>query len=103
MTGKQRQHRTRYVDGGPIDLDKEDIRLKDGTRLTEEKAAELAEEALAQVGRGRPSLTGPGQRSPQLRLTVPAELRRQLEARARQEHRSVSGLAREALERFLAS
>jgi len=54
-------------------------------------------------GRGRPSLTGPGQRSPQLRLSVPAELQQRLKTRAEQEHTSISQLAREALERYLAS
>ncbi len=103
MTSKRRKNPTKYVDGGSVDLDKEDIRLKDGTRLTEARAEELALEALSRVGRGRPSLTAPGERSPQLRLTVPAELRQRLEARAKREHRTVSGLAREALERFLAS
>jgi len=91
------------VDGGSIDLDVEDVRLADGTRLTETKAQVLAEAALQRAGRGRPSLTAPGKRSPQLRLSVPAELRSRLEARAKREHRSVSWLAREALERFLAS
>lgn len=103
MAKKSRTRESTYVDGGDIDLDKEQIRLSDGTRLTEAKAAELAEEVLAKIGRGRPSLTAPGERSPQLRVTVPAELREQLQARADLEHRSLSGLAREALERYLAS
>ena len=50
-----------------------------------------------------PSLIGPGQRSPQLRLSVPAGLRQQLEARAERDHTTVSNIAREALERYLAS
>lgn len=103
MTRKARDPKLDLVDGGDVDLDVEDVRLADGTRLTEAKAAELAEEVLRRAGRGRPSLTGPGERSPQLRLSVPAELRERLKARADREHRSVSGLAREALERFLAS
>jgi len=103
MTKKARKPRDGYVDGGGINLDVEDVRLADGSRLTEAKAEALAEEVLAKVGRGRPSLTAPGERSPQLRLTVPAELREQLRARAEREHRSVSVLAREALERYLAS
>jgi hypothetical protein len=103
MTKKTRVTLEKYVDGGAIDLDVEDVRLADGTRLTERKAQAIAEEVLTKLGRGRPSLTAPGERSPQLRVTVPAELRKQLEARAAQEHRSVSRLAREALERYLAS
>lgn len=91
------------VDAGTINLDGEDIRAADGTRLTEAAAEELAEQVLRSAGRGRPSLTAPGHRSPQLRLTVPEPLRDGLRARADAEHRSVSELAREALERYLAS
>lgn len=91
------------VDGGEIDLDKEEVYLADGTRLSETRARELAEEVLQRAGRGRPSLTAPGRRSPQLRVTVPAELRDRLESRAASEHTTVSRLAREAIERYLAS
>ena len=42
------------ADGG-IDLDAEDVRLADGTRLTEAGARELAEQVLRTSG--RPSLT----------------------------------------------
>ena len=90
-------------DGGDIDLDVEDVRLANGTRLTERGAHELAEQVLRASGRGRPSLTAPGERSPQLRLTVPEQLRDGLRVRADAEHRSVSELAREAIERYLAS
>lgn len=83
--------------------DAEEVYLADGTRLIEARAEELAEEIRQKAGRGRPSLTGPGRRSPQLRLSVPAELRQQLEARAEREHTTVSNVAREALERYLAS
>lgn len=90
-------------DGGPIDLDVEDVRLADGTRLTEARAEELAKEVLDATGRGRPSLTAVGERSPQLRLSVPRQLRDGLRARAGAEHRTVSEVARDALERYLAS
>jgi hypothetical protein len=91
------------VDGGSINLDEEDVRLADGTRLTEARANELAQEVLRATGRGRPSLSAPGQRSPQLRLAVPEQVRDELRARAAAENRSVSDLAREALLRYLAS
>jgi hypothetical protein len=91
------------IDAGDIDLDIEDVRLADGTRLTEARAEEFAQEVLRRAGRGRPSLTEPGHRSPQLRLSVPEQLREGLKARADAEHRSVSELAREAIERYLAS
>lgn len=91
------------VDAGSIDLDTEDVRLADGSRLTEAGAQELAQEVLRAGTRGRPSLTAPGERSPQLRLSVPEQMRDVLKPRADAEHRSVSDLARAALERYLAS
>src|SRR5215475_2181735 len=91
------------VDGGEIDLDTDAVYLADGSRLTEARAHELADEIRQNAARGRPSLTGPGKRSPQLRLSVPAGLRQQLEARAEREHTTVSDIARAALERYLAS
>jgi hypothetical protein len=98
-----RINETEFVDGGDIDLDTEEVYLDDGTRLTEARVEQLAEEVRQEAGRGRPSLTGPGQRSPQLRLSVPAELQQRLKIRAEREHTSISQLAREALERYLAS
>ena len=91
------------ADGGRTDLDVEDVRLADGSRLTEAGAGDLTERVLRASGRGRPSLTGLGERSPQLRLSVPEQLRNRLRARAGAEHRSISELAREAIERYLAS
>ncbi|MGH8995932.1 MAG: ribbon-helix-helix domain-containing protein [Acidimicrobiales bacterium] len=64
---------------------------------------ELAAEVLERAGRGRPSLSRPGVRSPQLRLSVPDELRSRLLQRAEDEQRSVSNLVRVALEHYLAS
>ncbi|MHB8221195.1 MAG: ribbon-helix-helix domain-containing protein, partial [Acidimicrobiales bacterium] len=49
------------------------------------------------------SLSRSGSRSPQLRLSVPEELRSRLLERAEEEHRSVSNLVRDALEHYLAS
>lgn len=103
MSESARIRDERVRDRGTIDLDKQDVRLADGTRLTEAKAAELAGEILERAGRGRPSLSGSGARSPQLRLSVPEELRSRLLQRAEAEHRSVSHLVREALEHYLAS
>lgn len=102
-TNKIRINDRDVVDRGDIDLDAEEIYLADGTRLTEARAGELAAEALQRAGRGRPSLTAPGQRSPQLRVSVPTELRDRLQSRAEREHTSVSQLTREAIERYLAS
>jgi hypothetical protein len=103
MTRSTRIRGESVRDRGTVNLDEEDIRLADGTRLTERRAEELAVEILQRTGRGRPSLSGPGTRSPQLRLSVPDDLRSRLMRRAEDEHRSVSNLVRDALEHYLAS
>jgi hypothetical protein len=46
-------------DGGSVDLGTSEVYLADGTRLTEARAQDLAEEVLHRTGRGRPSLTSP--------------------------------------------
>jgi hypothetical protein len=91
-----------------IDLDREQIVLRDGRRLTEGLAEELALEAQAEIGRrnlipGRKSLSGDGQHSPTIRVRVPERLRAAAERRAAAEGVSLSVLTREALERYLAS
>jgi Ribbon-helix-helix protein, copG family len=86
--------------GPDIDLDRDDIRLADGTRLTPQVASQIADNARRAAG--RPSLSGPGQHSPQVSARVPAELRAAAERQARREGKSVSQLIRELLERYLA-
>lgn len=84
--------------GDDVDLDEVDVRLADGTRLT----PDVAERIVEQVRRGgRPSLSGRTHASPQIAFRVPVEVRdKALEVAARQ-HKSLSQLAREALERLL--
>ncbi len=94
----------RYVLGRDIDLDVEHVRRPDGTRLTEKAAEELAEEALAIGRRGRPTIdpdAGPGERSPRMTFRVPAQTRRRLEQRAREQGRPVADVVREAVEQYL--
>jgi Ribbon-helix-helix protein, copG family len=86
--------------GPDVDLDQEDVRLADGTRLTTEVAGQIVQDARRAAG--RPSLTGPGKHSPQLSARVPPELRDAAERQARREGKSVSQLIRELLERYLA-
>jgi predicted HicB family RNase H-like nuclease len=86
--------------GADVDLDKVDVRLADGTRLTEEVAVQIAEETLRSVG--RPSLSGARRRSPQIAFRVPLAVRDQAAEVAAQEGKTVSELAREALEQRLA-
>ena len=78
------------------------MRDKKGRRITEDRAVELAEEVLRKAARWRSSLAGGPTHSPQVSFRASAELRAQAEERAKREGKTVSQLAREALERLLA-
>lgn len=86
-----------------VDLATEDVRDSKGRRITEEYAERAAAHALDVVGRGRPSLTGKATPSPQVTFRVTPELRAKTAAEAARQGRRISDLAREALERYLAS
>ena len=54
-----------------VDLGEEEVRLRDGSRLTEQRAGQIAEEKLAEIRRrnlvpGRKSLTGGSAHSPRV-------------------------------------
>lgn len=87
--------------GPDVDLAAEDVRDRQGRRITEEYAQHAAEEALQLARPGRPSLGAPGRHSPRVSFRIPEQTRRRAEQRAAREGRSVSELAREALERYL--
>lgn len=93
----------KYAAGPDIDLDVEIVRDKKGERITERRAEEIAADALGKAGVGRPSLTAPGHRSPEVKARVPVELRDRLHAAADQRGVSTSELVREALDQYLAS
>jgi len=93
----------KYVAGPDIDLDVEVVKDKQGQRITEQRAQQMATDALARAGVGRPSLTRPGARSPEIKARVPEELRDRLTAAARERGTTASTLIREALESYLAS
>ena len=89
-----------------VDLEQEVVRLPDGRRLTDELAEQIAQEALAAARRrnlipGRKSLTAPGEHSPVVRFRLPEQLHQALEERAAQEGKTLSKVAREALEEYL--
>lgn len=92
---------TRYTDGGDIDLDTEIVLDSNGNRITEARAAEMAEHAL-RAARGRPSLTRAGHHSPRVSFRLPDTALEQAERVAKREGKTVSALAREALEHYLA-
>lgn len=83
-----------------IDLDREVVLDGRGRRITEADAERIAEQTLARVG--RPSLTGAGQRSPAVSFRVSIRTRQLAEQRAAAEGKTVSQIAREALERYIA-
>ncbi len=98
----------KYVFGPDLDLDEEEFILKDGRRLTNELADQIAEETLAEVRRrnlipGGKSLSGGGVHSPRVQFRVPEELRTQAEQVAEDEGVSLSALARHALEDYVRS
>jgi predicted HicB family RNase H-like nuclease len=103
-----RKTKTEYVVGPDLDLDKEEFILKDGRRLTDELADQIAEETLAEVRRrnlipGGKSLSGGAVHSPRVQFRVPEELRSQAERVADDEGVSLSALARHALEDYVRS
>ncbi len=87
--------------GPDVDLDTEDVRLADGTRLTEEGAAEIVDEVRRRVG--RPSLTGEAAVSPRITFRITTAVRDRAAAIAAHEGKTVSQLAREALEARVAA
>lgn len=93
----------RHEVGADVDLDAEELRDRQGRRITIEYAERAAEEALRLARPGRPPLGSTGQSSPRVSFRVPEQVRRRAEQRARAEGRSVSEVAREALERYLNS
>jgi predicted HicB family RNase H-like nuclease len=87
--------------GPDVDLDREDVRLADGTRLTEQKAADIVDEVRRRGG--RPSLTGRAAVSPRIAFRVDPRVRDSAAQIADREGKTISQLAREALEARVAA
>jgi hypothetical protein len=66
-----------------VDLDAEDVRDRQGRRVTTEYAERAAEEALQLARPGRPPLGAIGETSPQVSFRVPEQTRRRAEHRAK--------------------
>lgn len=83
-------------------------RSKSGVLITEEIAEELADEAergydLSKARRvGRKSLTGGRGHSPSVHFRITAALQQQAQERAEREGKTVSQIARDALEHYIA-
>jgi predicted HicB family RNase H-like nuclease len=87
--------------GPDVDLDRDDVRLADGTRLTEQKAADIVDEVRRRGG--RPSLTGRAAVSPRIAFRVTPGVRDRAAQIAAREGKTISQLAREALEARVAA
>ena len=82
--------------GPDVDLDAEDVRLPDRTRLTEQQAAEIVDDVRRRAG--RPSLTGEAAVSPRISFRITPGVRDRAAEIAAREGKTISQLAREALE-----
>ena len=82
--------------GPDVDLDTDDVRLPDRTRLTGQHADEIVEEVRRRAG--RPSLTGHPAVSPRIAFRVTPDVRDRAAGIAAREGKTISQLAREALE-----
>jgi len=87
------------------DLDTDPITLPDGTVLDDAAAEKLGNEIAdrAARGRGRPSLTGPGEHSPKVAVRVGPSLKTSLEEIAKREGRRTADVVRDALEEYVAA
>ncbi len=86
--------------GPDVDLEADEIYLADGRRLTERRAEEIAERALARH-RGRPSVSGGRRRTPSLTVRVPQPTREALEKLARAQGKRLADVSREALDEYV--
>ena len=92
----------KYTVGPDVDLRREVVRLKDGTRLTNARAAKMAKDAIKQAV-GRPSLTAKSVESPQIKVRVPVKLKKALDKEAKRRGETNSAIVREALEKYFKS
>ena len=91
--------------GGEVvdtDLDQDDFQFQ-GERLTEDRAAQIAEERFEKSNLipGGKSLSGPGVHSPVVQVRVSYATRARLEEIARARKMSVSKLSRQVLDQFV--
>lgn len=93
------------IEAHEIDLENEEVHDSQGRRVDAayvEGAVRNVHEHLKNMG-GRPSLSGAAAKSPQVTFRVHEDVKAAAEARALCEGKTVSALAREAFERYIAS
>jgi hypothetical protein len=91
--------------GADVDLETEVIVDSGGRRIDQAYVDEVVASAHGVLDKrsGRPSLTGKVEHSPQVRFRITPELKARAEHAAAEQGTTVSRLAREAFERYLAS
>lgn len=82
----------RQASAQDVDLDQEDVRLRDGSRLTREVADAIVEDVRRKVG--RPSLTGGAAVSPRVTFRLTPDVRDRAAAIADREGKTVPTGAR---------
>ena len=98
---KAKNSKVKYIWGPDVDQDKEVVLDKRGRRITEARAAQISRQILREVAAGRPSLTGTGKVSPEVKARVPQAMKDKLEREAKKYGVSPSVLIRLALEEYL--
>ncbi len=86
---------------GPDVKPDEKIYDSKGNLIDEDYIDHAVTDAHRQLGRGRPSLTGPGGVSPEIKARVPNDLKSRVQQEAKRQGKSLSLFIREALERHL--
>jgi hypothetical protein len=87
--------------GPDVDLNEEDVRLRDGTRLTSNLAEAITEDVRRAVG--RPSLSGGRTHSPQVSARITPELQEEITKYSERSGLTHSQVVRRALEQFVGS
>ena len=83
-----------------VDLDEEDVRLPDGSRLTENTVDEIVERVHRRHP-GRPSVSGERERTPVMAVRVPRSARVALEEIASAQGRRLADVSRDALDEYI--
>lgn len=94
--------KVKYTFGPDIDLSKTVVLGKNGKRIANARAERLALAAVDKVV-GRPSLTAKSVESPQVKVRVPAKLKKALDKEVKRRGETKSVIVREALEKYLKS
>ncbi len=86
---------------GPDVKPDEKIYDSKGNLIDEDYIDRAVQEVRGRLARGRPSLTEPGEVSPEVKARVPSELKTRVRQEAERQGKSLSVFIREALERHL--